>query len=120
PRLVLLLAPRKPERFDSVAAKLTQAGIRFVRRSAIQGPLQLPGAFLLDSIGELGGLFPLADVVFMGGTLAARGGHNILEPAFFARPIICGPHMENFREIANEFRACGACVEIAAPVQLAG
>jgi tetraacyldisaccharide 4'-kinase len=56
----------------------------------------------------------------MGGTLAARGGHNILEPAFFAKPIICGPHMENFHEIAQEFRARGALVEIGAPAELAG
>ena len=120
PRLLLLLAPRKPERFDGAAARLAQAGIRFVRRSRLQGPLQLPGVLLLDSIGELGGLFPLADVVFMGGTLAPRGGHNILEPAFFARPIICGPHMENFRDIAREFQAREAYLEIAAPSGLAG
>ena len=67
---------------------------------------------LLDSIGELSGLFFLADVVFMGGTLAQRGGHNILEPAFFGRPVIAGPHMENFRAIAEEFRAAEAMVEM--------
>ena len=99
------------------AAKLTAAGIPFVRRSKSMRPLALPGVLLLDSIGELSGLFPLADVVFMGGTLAARGGHNILEPAFFARPVICGPHMENFREIAREFRERGGYVEIAAAVR---
>jgi len=119
PRLLLLIAPRKPERFDVVATKLAEAGIRFIRRSDLQGPLQLPAAILLDSIGELGGLFPLGDVVFMGGTLAARGGHNILEPAFFAKPVICGPHMENFHEIAQEFRARGALVEIGAPAGIA-
>jgi len=120
PRLLLLVAPRKPERFPVVAAKLAQAGIRFVRRSDLQDPVQLPAALLLDSIGELSGLFPLADVVFMGGTLPARGGHNILEPAFSGRPIICGPHMENFREIAQEFRTRGALAQIDAPSQLAG
>src|SRR5204863_6668179 len=99
---------------------LIGAGVRFVRRSELVAPLELPGVLLLDSIGELSGVFAFSDVVFMGGTLAARGGHNILEPAFFARAVICGPHMENFREIANEFRASGACVEIAAPAQLAG
>lgn len=119
PRLLLLIAPRKPERFDVVAAKLAEAGVRFVRRSSLQSPLPLPAAILLDSIGELAGLFPLAGVVFMGGTLAARGGHNILEPAFFAKPIVCGPHMENFHEIAREFRARGALVEIGAPAGLA-
>ncbi len=120
PRLLLILVPRKPERFDSAAAKLAAAGISFVRRSNLDAPLELPGALLLDSIGELSGLFPLADVVFMGGTLAARGGHNILEPAFFSRPVICGPHMENFRQIAEEFREREAYVEIASASELAG
>jgi tetraacyldisaccharide 4'-kinase len=118
--LLLIIAPRKPERFDAVAAKLERAGVRYVRRSNLRSPLQLPGVLLLDSMGELSGLYPLADVVFMGGTLAARGGHNILEPAFFARPVICGPHMENFREIAEQFRAAGAFAEVQAPSQLVG
>ncbi len=120
PSLLLVLAPRRPERFDVAAAKLDAAGIRYVRRSKLDRAPALPGVLLLDSIGELSGLFPLADVVFMGGTLAARGGHNILEPAFFARPVICGPHMENFREIAREFRERGGYVEIASAVELAG
>jgi len=119
PGLLLVLAPRKPERFDSAAAKLDAAGIPYVRRSKLDEVLELPGVLLLDSIGELSGLFPLADVVFMGGTLAARGGHNILEPAFFARPVICGPHMENFREIAREFRERGGYVEITTASELA-
>ena len=119
--LLLLLAPRRPERFDTAARKLEEAGIPFLRRSLLRpgDALPLPGVLLLDTIGELSGLFPLADVVFMGGTLAARGGHNILEPAFFARPVIVGPHMENFREIAEEFAAAGASVEITAPADLA-
>ena len=74
--------------------------------------LSLPGALLLDSIGELSSLFPLADVVFMGGTLASRGGHNILEPALAVRPIVTGPHLENFAEIAADFRAAGALCEV--------
>ncbi|HVP49541.1 MAG TPA: tetraacyldisaccharide 4'-kinase [Bryobacteraceae bacterium] len=119
-RLLLVIAPRKPERFDAVAAKLERTAARFVRRSDLRVPLELPAVLLLDSMGELSGLFPLANIVFMGGTLALRGGHNILEPAFFARPVICGPHMENFREIAEQFRAAGAFVEIEAAAQLAG
>ena len=112
--LLLLLAPRKPERFDAAAQALARAGIPFVRRSGLTGSeeLPLPGALLLDSIGELGSLFPLADVVFMGGTLASRGGHNILEPAIAARPIVAGPHMENFAEIAADFRAASALIEV--------
>jgi len=74
---------------------------------------------LLDTIGELSGLFALADVVFMGGTLNERGGHNILEPAAFGRPVILGPHMENFQAIAEAFRAAGGVVEIGSGAELA-
>ena len=70
---------------------------------------------LLDSIGDLAALFERADVVFMGGTLAPRGGHNILEPAAFAKPIVVGPHMENFREIRDLFAEAQALVEIDMP-----
>jgi tetraacyldisaccharide 4'-kinase len=112
--LLLMLAPRKPERFEEAARRLRQAGIAFLRRSELGEPdrLTLPGVLLLDTLGELSGLFGMADVVFMGGTLASRGGHNVLEPAFFGRPVITGPHMENFREIAEEFDAAGAWVAI--------
>jgi 3-deoxy-D-manno-octulosonic-acid transferase len=120
PRLLLVLAPRKPERFDLVARKLEVAGIPYVRRSQAAAALPVPGVLLLDSIGELSGLFFAADAVFMGGTLAERGGHNILEPAFFSKPVIIGPHMENFQAIAGEFRRGKACVEIASGAELAG
>lgn len=114
PRMLLILVPRKPERFDTAADALRLRGIAHVRRSQLDAAtgLQLPGVLLLDTIGELAALFALADVVFMGGTLARRGGHNILEPAFASRPIVIGPHMENFTAIAREFRAAGAVVEI--------
>ena len=75
---------------------------------------------LLDSIGELAGLFERATVVFMGGTLPQRGGHNILEPAYFGKPVIVGPHMENFAEIMQEFSAADAVVKIDGPDALAG
>jgi tetraacyldisaccharide 4'-kinase len=122
PDLLLILAPRKPERFDTAAGKLEAAGIRFLRRSRLGGSdtLALPAVLLLDTIGELSGLFAVADAVFMGGTLAQRGGHNILEPAFFSKPVIAGPHMENFQAIADEFQTSGACVEIGDAGELAG
>jgi len=113
PGLLLVLVPRRPERFQTAAQVLERARVPFLRRSAL-GPderLSLPGVLLLDSMGELSGLFRFADVVFMGGTLARRGGHNILEPAFFGRPIIVGPHMENFPDIARKFSAAGAVLE---------
>lgn len=111
PDMLLVLAPRRPERFDVVAEKLRRAGVNFVRRTNLK-TLALPGVLLLDSIGELAALFERADAVFMGGTLARRGGHNILEPAYFAKPIIVGPHMENFAAIAREFHAAGALESI--------
>ncbi len=107
PGLLLALAPRRPERFDVVAEKLKKAGVPFVLRTKLP-PLELPGVMLVDSIGDLAAMFECADVVFMGGTLARRGGHNILEPAYFAKPVIVGPHMENFAAIAKEFHAAGA------------
>ncbi len=122
PRLLLMLAPRRPERFGTAAEALVRAGVAFVRRSALgrETSLRLPGVLLVDSIGELAGLFRFADVVFMGGTLARRGGHNILEPARFGRAIVMGPHMENFPDIAETFRAGDAveeCGELAPAIE---
>ncbi len=118
PELLLVLVPRKPERFDIVAGKLERAGVRFVRRSSLK-EVKLPAVLLLDSLGELAALYASADVVFMGGTLAARGGHNILEPAYFGKPIVVGPHMENFAEIAREFGEAAALRRIAKSDELA-
>jgi tetraacyldisaccharide 4'-kinase len=114
PKTLLMLVPRRPERFDEAARKLQQSGVRHVRRSQLTGgeTIELPAVLLVDTMGELSSLFPLADVVFMGGTLPHRGGHNILEPAFFARPVVTGPHMENFPDIAEEFRQAGAVASI--------
>jgi 3-deoxy-D-manno-octulosonic-acid transferase len=123
--LALVLAPRRPERFETAARKLEALAIPYVRRSALgqtgqaEAPAPPPRVLLLDTIGELSGVFALADAVFMGGTLARRGGHNILEPALFAKPVIAGPHMENFQAIADEFRCAGAYVEIGGPEELA-
>jgi tetraacyldisaccharide 4'-kinase len=121
-QLLLILVPRRPERFDSAGAKLDAARIRFVRRSRLGGNsrLELPGVLLLDTIGELSRVFTEADVVFMGGSLARRGGHNLLEPAFYAKPLIAGPHMENFADIAAEFRSDGAMMDIGSASELAG
>ena len=114
PQLLLILAPRKPERFEVAEQLLQAAGIRFQlrSRSAMDPALALPCVLLLDSIGELAGLFPLADVVFMGGSLARRGGHNLLEPAACGRAIVTGPHLENFAAIAEDFREHYAMLEI--------
>lgn len=108
-RLLLVLVPRRPERFDGAAEKLEKNGISYVRRSTLtaDSTVELPGVLLLDTIGELSGLFGVASVVFMGGSIAERGGHNILEPAAFGVPVIAGPHNENFQSIADDFVAGG-------------
>ena len=112
PRLRLILVPRRPERFATAAAAMEKRGIGYVRRSCLPDEGGDARVLLLDSIGELAGVFRLADVVFVGGTLCERGGHNILESAFFGKPVIIGPHMENFPEIAEDFRAAGACISV--------
>ena len=118
PNLLLILAPRKPERFEVAAQKLAAANVRFIRRSRLDGALELPAVVLLDSMGELSALFEIADVVFMGGTLK-WGGHNVLEPAYFSKPIIVGPYMQNFAAIHQIFRDVNALIEIAAAADLA-
>ena len=69
-------------------------------------------AVILDTIGELAQLYQVATVVFVGGSLVPAGGHNILEPAVFGKPIVFGPHMQNFAEIAETFLANGAAVQV--------
>ncbi len=117
-RLRLLIAPRKPERFDVVANKLVAAGISFARRSNLATSNEYQ-VLLLDSIGELAPVFRYANVVFMGGTLAHRGGHNLLEPAAFGKPIVAGPHLENFAEIQRLLSAGQGYLEVRCADELA-
>jgi 3-deoxy-D-manno-octulosonic-acid transferase len=112
----LIVAPRQPVRFSTVAGKLANSGMNWTRRSALANPEA--DVLLLDSIGELSGLFAYASVVFMGGTLAEKGGHNILEPALFGKPVIAGPHLENFRDIELHFTAHNAFLRIASGAEL--
>jgi 3-deoxy-D-manno-octulosonic-acid transferase len=117
----LVLAPRKPERFDAAAAHIEESQRRYVRRSqvSLDAPLdENVGVLLLDSIGELAALYALADGVFVGGSLVAAGGHNILEPAAAGRVPIFGPHMENFQDIAAQFVAGGAAIQVHNPEDL--
>jgi 3-deoxy-D-manno-octulosonic-acid transferase len=114
PDAALLLAPRHPERFALVAALVVAAGLRAVRRSAlVDGGWNGHDVLVLDTIGELGQLYPFATVVFVGGSLVAAGGHNVLEPAAAGKAVVVGPHMENFQEIADEFLAERALVQVA-------
>ncbi|MDQ2777189.1 MAG: tetraacyldisaccharide 4'-kinase [Acidobacteriota bacterium] len=124
PGLLLILAPRQPARFEIVSVKLKNSGVHFMRRSDQQRDpkkdLALPGVLLLDSIGELSRLYSLANVAFVGGSLAPRGGHNILEPAAAGVPVIVGPHMHNFQAIARDFIAASAIVQINGADELTG
>ena len=108
PNALIILAPRHPERFDSAAELLHSSGLNFWRRSTWNGKPIAGGVLLLDTIGELASVYSLADIAFVGGSMVPRGGHNILEPAQFAKPILIGPHFENFRAIVDEFVANNA------------
>jgi 3-deoxy-D-manno-octulosonic-acid transferase len=119
PSAQLIIAPRKPEQFDNAAEIVTRSGHKLLRRRE----LTLNGAgssvhadsgtvILLDSLGELAGLYRLADAVFVGGSLVSSGGHNILEPAAFGKAPVYGPSMENFREMAANFVAADAGIQV--------
>ena len=118
-RLVMVLAPRHPERFDVVAGMLARSGVGWGRRSEGIGPLKAGQVVLLDTIGELASVYSLAAVAFVGGSIAEAGGHNPLEPAQFGVPIVMGPHYANFRAITEDLLAHDA-VRIARRDELAG
>jgi 3-deoxy-D-manno-octulosonic-acid transferase len=117
PRAVLVLAPRHPERFASVAALLQKMSIRYWPRSAWSGEDPSGGVLLLDTIGELAALYAIADVAFVGGSLVPRGGHNIIEPAQYGVATVVGNHTENFRDIVNLFQSRNA-VRVVGPAEL--
>jgi len=113
---LVIIAPRKPERFDAVAAILQAAKIHFVRRSAWNdGPADV---LLLDTFGELSKVYRFATAAFVGGSLVPTGGHNPIEPAAAGVPVCFGPHMSNFREIAGVFLRDGGAVEVKSAADL--
>ncbi len=110
---LLVLAARHPERFAEVERLCRQEGLSTIRRTEL--PIDAEpraDAVVLDTIGELAEVYQIATVVFVGGSLVRAGGHNILEPAAFGKPIVFGPHMENFAEIAQAFLANDAAVQV--------
>jgi 3-deoxy-D-manno-octulosonic-acid transferase len=119
PGALAIIAPRKPERFGEAEALARAEGLRVVRRSALAVDAE-PRAdvVILDSMGELAHLFQVATVVFVGGSLVAQGGHNILEPAVHGKPIVFGPHMENFAEISETFLQNQAAIQVPDPASL--
>jgi 3-deoxy-D-manno-octulosonic-acid transferase len=112
PGLFLVIAPRHFERGGEVSRMLDELGVPHVRRSR-----KMTGAasdvMILDSTGELRAFFALASVTFIGKSLTGRGGQNFLEAVQSGRPVLFGPHMENFREMAEEFVAAGGAVRVA-------
>ena len=131
PNALLVLAPRKPERFDAAADFIHESRRTFLRRSQLPIQPSSNGAsasfsdatvipknvtvLLLDSIGELASIYRCADGVFVGGSLVPSGGHNILEPAAFGKIPVFGPSMENFSEMASRFVSAGAAVQVGSP-----
>jgi 3-deoxy-D-manno-octulosonic-acid transferase len=113
PGALLIVAPRKPERFDEVEHLARRGGWSVARRSELpvdSEPRQ--DVVVLDTIGELAQLYQVATAVFVGGSIVDQGGHNILEPAVFGKAIVFGPHMQNFAEIARAFVENDAAVQI--------
>jgi len=112
PGLALVLAPRHPERVDEVIALINARGFRTVRRSALPGG-RTPGAVIVvDTVGELAQMYAVAEVVFVGGSLVPRGGHNVLEAALRRKPVLMGPHTDNFRDAAGMLTASGGAVVV--------
>ncbi|WP_445379576.1 lipid IV(A) 3-deoxy-D-manno-octulosonic acid transferase [Pseudomonas syringae] len=112
PDALLILVPRHPERFDSVHALCQQQGFATVRRSSAQAVTADVSVLMGDTMGELLFLYALADIAFVGGSLVPNGGHNLLEPAALAMPVLSGPHLFNFLEIAAMLRKAGALQEV--------
>ena len=101
---LLVLAPRHPERSSEVVALARRRGLDTVTRSTLPVDREPRAAVVvLDTVGELATLMQIATIVFLGGSLVPTGGHNLLEPAVWGKPVVFGPHMQNFAEIAELF-----------------
>lgn len=115
PNLRLIIVPRQRERFDEVARLLKKSGLPFVRRSEMEAPLENAEEtiVLVDTIGELGQLWSIADIAFVGGSMdGKRGGQNVIEPAGFGSAVIFGPHVWNFREPTRRLLEADGAVQI--------
>jgi 3-deoxy-D-manno-octulosonic-acid transferase len=119
PGALAVIAPRHPERFAEVERLAREAGFVTTRRSELPIDAE-PRAdvVVLDTIGELAQLYQVATAVFVGGSLVDQGGHNILEPAIFGKPIVFGAHMQNFKEIADTFLTNDAAIQVRSDEEL--
>jgi 3-deoxy-D-manno-octulosonic-acid transferase len=126
PKLRLLVVPRQKDRFEEVASLLEKSRLSFVRRSRLDNdlvrpvlPSARPPVVLVDTIGELGALWGLADVAFVGGSLdGKRGGQNMIEPAAYGAAVVFGPHVWNFRNTATRLVDAGAALQVRDGVEL--
>ncbi len=117
PELNLIIAPRHPERFEEVKELVQSKNMPYIKRSKLQGLISdcerrtIKGKIIiLDAVGELASVYTASDIAIIGGSFIPHGGQNLLEPAYWAKPIICGPHMENF-PFVKEFYEKGAALE---------
>ena len=118
PHLVLLLAPRHPERVPEVERLVSERGLKAVRRSDLPGARDRSAVIILDTVGELAQIYRVATVVFVGGSLVPTGGHNMLEPALLRKAVLFGPHTSNFRESADALLAAGGAALVEEGAQL--
>ena len=112
PALRLVLAPRHPERAAEIAKLVTKHSLRPLLFSTNRSALGQEDVLIVDTIGHLLGFYAAATVVFVGKSLTVKGGHNIIEPAVFGKPIVIGPHMQNFRDITEVFRTEKAVIQV--------
>lgn len=123
PQAKLVLAPRKPARVNEITEMAKKYDFSVGYRKALQNtpPLERVSnkVVLLDTIGELGRIYAIGDIIYVGGSLVAHGGHNMLEPAAHGKAMIVGPHMFNFKETYSLFTAANACITVADQHQLA-
>ncbi len=116
PFFKLLIAPRHLDRIASIEEEAQKSGVKLESFSSLAGNGNRPEAreavFLLDKIGILADLYQIADVVYVGGSLVPKGGHNLVEPAYYEKPVVFGPYMNNFAEMVSEFKETAAAVQV--------
>lgn len=116
--LLLIIAPRHPDRTGEVEKMCLNLGLSVVRKTRAT-PDQPWDVLILDTIGELAYFYALADLTFVGGSLVPHGGQNFMEPAFYEKPVFCGPHLENFAVLAEAFIRSGAVRVVGGTEELA-
>ncbi len=120
PGLRLALAPRHTDRTETIGQLVEKEGLRWVRKTALKdsSPVSAGTVVLVDTVGELTALYQISDLVFVGGSLVPKGGHNLIEPAVFSKPIMTGPFLQNFQAIAEALRAGGGLAVVSGETEL--